>query len=70
MQKPSKAYFSAAISLFKYLKSTIDLALCYGATELTDYYFIVASDSDYASCLVTARSTWGYLTKVVGAAVS
>jgi hypothetical protein len=54
MQKPSKAYFSAAIGLFKYLKSTIDLALCYGATELTDYYFTVASNSDYAGCLVIA----------------
>jgi hypothetical protein len=57
MQKPSKTYFSAAIGLFKYLKSTIDLALCYGATELTDYYPIVASDSNYAGCLVTARFT-------------
>jgi hypothetical protein len=70
MQKPSKAHFSAAIGLFKYLKSTIDLALCYGATELTDYYPTVASDSDYAGCLVTARFTWGYLTRVAGAAVS
>jgi hypothetical protein len=52
------------------LKSTIDLALCYGATELTDYYPIVASDSDYAGCLVTARFTWSYLTRVAGAAVS
>jgi hypothetical protein len=56
MQKPSKAYFLAAISLFKYLKSTIDLALCYRATELTDYYFIVVSDSNYAGYLVIARS--------------
>jgi hypothetical protein len=54
MQKFSKAYFSAAISLFKYLKSTIDLALYYGATELIDYYLIVASNSNYAGCLVTA----------------
>jgi hypothetical protein len=70
MQKPSKAHLSAAIGLFKYLKSTIDLALCYGATESTDYYPTVASDSDYAGCPVTARSTWGYLTRVAGAAVS
>jgi hypothetical protein len=54
MQKLSKAYFSAAISLFKYLKSTIDLALYYRATELTDYYPIVASDNNYAGCLITA----------------
>jgi hypothetical protein len=57
MQKPSKAYLSAAISLFKYLKSIIDLALCYRATELTDYYLIVVNDSNYAGCLVTARFT-------------
>jgi hypothetical protein len=57
MQKPSKAHFSAAISLFKYLKNTIDLALCYEATELTDYYPIVASDNNYAGCLVIARFT-------------
>jgi hypothetical protein len=57
MQKLSKVHFSAAISLFKYLKSTIDLALYYGATKSTDYYLIVASDSNYTGCLVTARST-------------
>jgi hypothetical protein len=57
MQKPSKAHFSAAISLFKYLKSTINLALYYGATELINYYPIVASDSNYTSYLVTARFT-------------
>jgi hypothetical protein len=57
MQKPLKAHFSAAISLFKYLKSTIYLALGSGATELTDYYPTVASDSNYTGCLVTARFT-------------
>jgi hypothetical protein len=57
MQKLSKAHFLAAISLFKYLKSTIDLALYYEANELTDYYLTVASDSNYAGCLVIARFT-------------
>jgi hypothetical protein len=57
MQKLLKVHFSAAISLFKYLKSTIDLALYYRATESTDFYPTVASDSNYAGCLVTARST-------------
>jgi hypothetical protein len=57
MQKPSKVYFLATISLFKYLKNTIDLVLCYKTTELTDYYPIVASNSNYTGYLVTARFT-------------
>ena len=81
MQAPCKLHLSAAIGLFKYLKGTADLAICYSAigdqqplhNTLNDSLScppIVYSDSNFARCPKTAKSTWGYTTIIANAAIS
>lgn len=61
MEKPSKLYWNAVKSIFKYLKETINHGLRFVASQ--DQHLRVYSDSDYASELETRRSTTGYLVK-------
>lgn len=58
--------------VFRYLKGTIDLKLTYRGDENphSSHPFVTYSDSDFAGCLDTRRSTSGYVAKVGSGAVS
>jgi hypothetical protein len=62
------AHLKAAKKLLNYLSSTCDYCLLYGAIE--DVAPVGYTDSDFASCRITARSTYGYVFLVGGGPVS
>lgn len=71
---PGVAHWKAVKHLFRYLKGTLDLRLTYRADSsdiaLPNTTFTAYSDSDYAGCLDTRRSTSGYALKMGTGAVS
>jgi hypothetical protein len=68
LQEPATGHLRAAKKLLSYLYSTRDLAIQYGPGQ--DLALSGYSDSDWAGCTATARSTYGYLFTVGGGPVS
>ena len=69
LQEPTVAHLKAAKRLLSYLYGTKELAIQYGgatANAVPEGY----TDSDFAGCKATARSTYGYLFTVGRGAVS
>ena len=67
MANPGKRHWQAVKHILRYLKGTASKCLRFGNSELSiDGY----TDSDYAGCVDTRRSTSGYVFLFAGAAVS
>jgi hypothetical protein len=67
MANPGKAHWEAVKWILRYLKGTINTALCFGEDTCQISGFV---DSDYAGDLDRRRSTTGYVFKIHGAPVS
>jgi hypothetical protein len=63
-----KAHHAAANYLLRYLKNTSELGITYHHKETFD--LIGYSDSDWASDIITRKSTTGYLFMMAGGAIS
>ena len=68
LQQPTVTHLKAAKKLLSYLYSTIDNAIQYGA--IRDITPIGYTDSDFAGCKTTARSTYGYVFLISGGPIS
>lgn len=66
---PGPIHWEAVKRVFRYLKGTIDLRLTYREDGSADI-FTAYSDSDYAGCIDTRKSTTGYALKMGTGAVS
>lgn len=69
MQQPAKQHLTAAKSQFRYLKGTINYGLRLGGKD-ESLEPIAYSDSDFAGCKTTAKSTFGYLIYCCGGVTS
>lgn len=59
-ENPGKAHWEAVERILSYLSGTMDYGLCFGGTS-SDNLLIGYSDSDFAGCPDTRRSTSGLL---------
>lgn len=70
LEDPGIQHWNAAIRVLRYLKTTIDVALCYDVTssargrELQSY-----SDSSFDTCPMTSRSRTGYCIRFNGCCI-
>ncbi|KAF8056151.1 Retrovirus-related Pol polyprotein from transposon TNT 1-94 [Scenedesmus sp. PABB004] len=67
MAKPTTAHWEAARSTLRYLSGTADVGITYAGP---DQHLVGFTDSDYAACIDTRRSTGGYLFTLAGGAIS
>lgn len=69
---PGRVHWKAVQHLFRYLQRTIDLKLTYqpDASSLSSEIMVAYSDSDFAGCTDTRRSTSGTLVKMGTGAIS
>lgn len=67
MAEPGREHWEAVKRIFRYLKRTSDVALCYGESGLTVKGYV---DSDYAGDLDGSKSTTGYAFTLSGGTVS
>src|SRR5450755_1321855 len=58
---PGPQHFAALIWLFGYIKKTVNYELAYPEQDQNDAELSAYSDTDWAGCLDTRRSTGGYL---------
>lgn len=68
LENPSISHVNAAKRILKYIKGTMSYGILYGSTGkiiISGY-----SDSDYAGCLDTRRSTTGYVFTLNGSAIT
>ncbi|KAJ9560006.1 hypothetical protein OSB04_005166 [Centaurea solstitialis] len=65
---PGMDHWRAAKKVLRYLQGTKDLCLTYRKSEQLE--LVGYSDSDYAKCVDTMKSTFGYIFLLAGAAVS
>ena len=65
---PGMDHWKAAKKILRYLQGTKDYMLMY--KRLDHLEVIGYSDSDYAGCVDTRKSTFGYIFLLAGAAVS
>ena len=68
LQQPTVAHLKAAKKLLSYLQGTAEYAIQYGVTG--DIIPVGFTDSDFAGCKTTARSTYGYIFQISGGPVS
>jgi hypothetical protein len=68
LEKPGKQHWEGVKRILRYLKGTKDYALRFQRGE-NQSQFLGYTDSDYAGCHDTSRSTSGYLFKYGGAAI-
>ena len=66
---PTKEAWDAVIHMFRYIAGTLDYDLLYMPGTSLTLGFSVHSDSDWASCVTTSRSTGGYLFTLRGGAI-
>jgi len=67
---PSRAHIRAAYKTLQYLKGTKYLGITFTGTKHGRLDVKIYSDSDFAGCKETRRSTGGYLVMMAGAPVS
>ncbi|KAL3641393.1 hypothetical protein CASFOL_016361 [Castilleja foliolosa] len=65
---PGIDHWKAAKKVLRYLQGTKDYMLCYQRSDSLEV--IGYSDSDYAGCVDTRKSTFGYLFLLAGGAIS
>lgn len=68
LSQPSEADVTAIKRIFKYLRGTLDFGIFYAKTS--KFALECFSDSDYAGCPVTRRSTSGYVFNLGSGAIS
>ena len=69
MSKATNVHLNAAKGSFSYLKGTENLAICF--TKSNQQPIITAySDSDFAGCKETSKSTGGFLTTINSGPIS
>ena len=69
-EDPYKEAWDAVIHTFRYIAGTLDYGLLYTPGTLSILGFSENSDSDWASCINTSRSTGGYVFTLSGCATS
>ncbi|KAI3678165.1 hypothetical protein L6452_37447 [Arctium lappa] len=57
--KPKESHLIAVKRIFRYLKGTTDLGLCY--PKDTGYELVAYSDADHAGCMLDRKSTMGHV---------
>nr|GEV50093.1 retrovirus-related Pol polyprotein from transposon TNT 1-94 [Tanacetum cinerariifolium] len=67
MTKPGREHWEAVKRIFRYIKGTSDVALCFGESDLIVKGYV---DSDYAGDIDGSKSTTGYLFALCGGTVS
>ena len=67
MADPSREHWEVVKRILRYIKGTLDVALCYGGSDFTVKGYV---DSDFASDLNKRKSTSGYVFTLAGKAVS
>nr|GEW65261.1 Gag-Pol polyprotein [Tanacetum cinerariifolium] len=67
MAEPGREHWEAVKRILRYVKGTLDVALCFGDSDLTVTGYV---DSDYASNLDGSKSTTGYVFTLSGETVS
>ncbi|MCO5569630.1 hypothetical protein L7F22_023346 [Adiantum nelumboides] len=67
MANLGKKHWDAVKHLLRYLKGTTSKCLCFGNSEAS---IVGYTDADYAGCLNTRKSTFGYVFIFAGAVVS
>ena len=71
MSKATNVHLNAAKGSFSYLKGTKNLAICFSTTKSNQQPIITAySDSDFAGCKETSKSTGGFLTTINSGPIS
>lgn len=68
LSQPSDADVTAVKRIFKYLRGTLDFGIFY--KKISKFTLECFSDSDYAGCPVTRRSTSGYIFNLGSGAIS
>lgn len=68
MQKPGLQHWKAVKQILRYIQATKDWSLTYSGND--NNALIGYSDSDFAGCIDTARSTTGYVFTFAGAAIT
>ncbi|XP_019053769.1 PREDICTED: uncharacterized protein LOC109114873 [Nelumbo nucifera] len=68
MHQSRQEHMDAAMKIVRYLWATANLGLFFSSTN--DLCLIGYSDSDWASCPITRRSTTGYITMLGTSAIS
>ena len=69
IQQASTIQLNAAKGAFRYLAGTANTAIYYRAAKAT-VVLAAFSDSDFAGCRLTSKSTGGYLTTLNGGPIS
>nr|GEV47690.1 hypothetical protein [Tanacetum cinerariifolium] len=67
MAEPGREHWKAVKRIFRYIKGTSDVALCFGDSDLIVIGYV---DSDYAGDLDGSKSTTGYVFTLSGRTVS
>ena len=67
MANPGREHWNAVKRILRYIKGSLNVALCYGGSEVLIRGFV---DSDYAGDLDKNKSTTGYVFTIAGGAVS
>nr|GEW63199.1 retrovirus-related Pol polyprotein from transposon TNT 1-94 [Tanacetum cinerariifolium] len=67
MTEPGREHWEAVKRIFRYIKGTSDVALCFGDSDLIVKGYV---DSDYAGDLDGSKSTAGYLFTLSGRTIS
>ncbi|GJX27388.1 retrovirus-related pol polyprotein from transposon TNT 1-94 [Tanacetum coccineum] len=67
MAEPGRGHWEAVKRIFRYIKRTSDVALCFGDSDLIVKGYV---DSDYAGDLDGSKSTTGYVFTLSGGTVS
>ncbi|GMJ14768.1 hypothetical protein HRI_005146000 [Hibiscus trionum] len=67
MANPGREHWNAVKRILRYIKGTLNVALCYGGSDFLISGYV---DSDYAGDLDKSKSTTGYVFTIVGGAVS
>ncbi|KAL4323155.1 hypothetical protein GQ457_11G027600 [Hibiscus cannabinus] len=67
MANPGKEHWNAVKRILRYIKGSLNVALCYGGSDFLISGYV---DSDYAPDLDKSKSTTGYVFTIAGGAVS
>ncbi|XP_021971418.1 secreted RxLR effector protein 161-like [Helianthus annuus] len=68
LQSPTVSHFQSVKRILRYVKGTIAFGLCF--SKLTTTQLVGYSDADWARCIETRRSTYGYSIYLGGNLVS
>ena len=67
---PSPAHWNAVLRIFRYLKSTADLGICFGGRGESTNLLKAYGDADYAANIDTRRSITGFVLMLNGGPIS